>query len=150
MLLKDDHAHLHLIDDDPAMLRLLQTIIEVYFDDKIVVTCYLDPVEALQKFENDKCEVDIVLTDLAMPNVDGIEILKSVKNRNPFAQVLLLTGHSNHESMLQALEFGASDYLLKPVDKQSLLNLLDQAYQRRKRWQSALHDTWRKKQENTS
>ena len=138
-------TNLILIDDDPAMLRLLKVIIDKHFQDQMNIVEFSDPVEAIA--EIDRGEFDLVLTDLEMPELNGIEILNSAKHRNPTCQVLLLTGRSHHEALLEAMEKGASDYLLKPVDQESLLNLLQQAHERRRRWQCALADTWRQKRE---
>ena len=134
-----------LVDDDPDMLRLLKVIIDKHFQDQLQIVEFTDPVEAMAEIE--KGEFDLVLTDLEMPELNGIEILSLAKHRNPTCQVLLLTGRSHHEALLEAMEKGASDYLLKPVDQESLLALLQQAHERRLRWQLALADTWRKKRE---
>ncbi len=143
MLEINKKSNLVLIDDDPSMLRLIQAVLENHFQERIEVETYEDPETAVERILRNK--VDIILSDLEMPNVDGIEILKTVKNRNPFAQVILLTGNSKQEAIVDALENGASDYLLKPVDKTLLLKLLEQAYERQTRWQHALAETWRQK-----
>ena len=74
---------------------------------------------------------------------DGLELLQCAKRRNACTQVLFMTGHSTQEALLVALERGASDYLLKPVDQTELIELLKQSYQRQRRWKKALLGTWR-------
>ena len=78
-----------------------------------------------------------------MPGIDGIELLRHAKRRSAFTQVLFLTGHSNSDAILQALELGATDYLLKPAKHEELLEIVSQAHNRRRRWCRALSETLR-------
>jgi DNA-binding NtrC family response regulator len=132
-------AKLVLIDDDLAMVRLLAAIIHSSFQQQIEIQPYSDPGEAREHLERNLA--DIVVTDLEMPGIDGLEILRIAKGRNPCAQVLLITGNSSVDALLEALEHGASDYLLKPVDKASFLQLVADALARVTRWRKALHGT---------
>ena len=149
MLGNNTQMQLLVIDDDESMLRLIRTIVELQFKDEVNVVDYSDPIDALAEIE--KRDPEFVLTDLDMPNVNGLDILKAAKKRNPLAQVILLTGHSNHESLLAALEGGACDYVLKPIEIRDplesvpLVQVISQALNRRKRWQEALALTWQHK-----
>ncbi len=132
------------LDDDPAMVRLLRKVIDREFGDQLDqldLTDLTDPVEARKWIEENA--PDIVLTDLEMPQVSGLEILRCSKRRNVRSQVLLLTGHSNTESLLDALELGAIDYLIKPVDQQELTELLTHSFARITRWKNAMRETIR-------
>jgi DNA-binding NtrC family response regulator len=130
-----------LVDDDASQVRLLQTIIERSFAQRIELTAMTESVEVRGWLETH--QPDIVITDLEMPGASGLEILRMVKRRHPLAQVLLFTGHSSTTALLDALEFGAIDYLLKPLDSTELLNLLEQSCERVERWQRALLSTMR-------
>jgi len=132
-------AKLVLIDDDPSMVRLLARIIERAFRQEIEMQPYSDPALAQDHLEREL--VDIVVTDLEMPEINGLNILRIAKSRNPCAQVLLVTGHSSVRALLEALEHGASDYLLKPVDEASFLQLIGDAMARVTRWRTALAGT---------
>ncbi len=77
-----------------------------------------------------------------MPNIEGLELLRTTKRRNARTQVLLLTGSSSATALLEALENGANDYLLKPVDHKELISLVKDVHQRLVRWQGALANTW--------
>lgn len=132
-----------IVDDDPAMVRLLSTFTARAFGDDMHIETATDPQAALERI--DQGGIDILLTDLDMPEVGGIDVLKSAKRRNACTQVIVLTGHSSGQALLSALELGASDYVLKPVDQETLLSLLRQAHRRRLRWQQALVATWQQK-----
>lgn len=67
---------------------------------------------------------DIVITDILMPELDGLELLRQIKVSLPATRVVLLSGYSEFEYARQALEHGAMNYLLKPVDPTKLLELI--------------------------
>ena len=132
-----------LVDDDPAMVRLLATVIERSCSADITIESLTDPAAARTRLKEGG--VDILLTDLEMPGINGLELLRCAKRRNACTQVLFLTGHSSQDALLDALELGATDYLLKPVDQTQLLELVAQAHQRLQRWRQALADTWQRR-----
>ncbi|GFK94075.1 Transcriptional regulatory protein ZraR [Fundidesulfovibrio magnetotacticus] len=74
---------------------------------------------------------DVVLLDILMPGMDGIETLREIKKRFPGPEVILLTGHASVESGVQGMSIGANAYLLKPVDFEELLAAIDQAHERK-------------------
>jgi DNA-binding NtrC family response regulator len=76
--------------------------------------------------------VDVVVLDVKMPDMDGIQTLKAIKKILPEVEVLMLTGHANVEVAIQGLELGAFDYLMKPMDIDELLYKLQDAY--KKKW----------------
>ena len=125
-----------LVDDDPNMVRLLKTIIQRQFEDEIELTSLTDPKEARKQIEGQI--VDILITDLEMPGVNGLELLRCAKRRNACTQVLFMTGHSTLHALTDALESGASDYLLKPLDQAQLIKLVGDAQERLLRWREAL------------
>lgn len=128
-----------LVDDDPSMVRLLAKIVERSFGDHICLHSLTDPREARRWIEDNL--VDILVTDLEMPGINGLELLRCAKRKNPCAQVLFVTGHSTLEALTDALELGATDYLLKPLDQAELISLLEDAEKRLRRWRDALAGT---------
>jgi len=128
-----------LVDDDPGMVRLLAKIIERSFGDRMTLHSLTDPKEARHWIEEHV--VDILVTDLEMPGVNGLELLRCAKRRNPCTQVLFLTGHSTVDALTDALELGATDYLLKPLDQTELIELVGDAEKRLRRWREALAAT---------
>ena len=75
---------------------------------------------------------DVVVLDVLMPGMDGIETLKLLKKKDPFIEVIILTGHGSVESGLQGMQFGAFDYIMKPADLNELLEKIQQAYERKR------------------
>ncbi len=76
-------------------------------------------LEAIGKIENDV--FDLVLTDLKMPGMDGIELLKIVKGTRPDVMLIMLTAHGSIETAVEAMKLGADDYITKPIDLDELL-----------------------------
>ncbi len=132
-----------IVDDDPTILRLLRSVIERAFGDRLRVECIDQAIDACDRI--DRGGIDILLTDLEMPEVNGLELLRNAKRRNAFIQVLFLTGHSTQEAILDSLEHGAVDYLLKPVDQELLIQLVSEANSRVQRWRKALGETWQQR-----
>ncbi|MGZ3592158.1 MAG: sigma-54-dependent transcriptional regulator, partial [Thermodesulfobacteriota bacterium] len=76
-------------------------------------------VEAVEKVEKDV--FDLVLTDLKMPEMDGLELLKTIKGTRPEIMVILLTAFGSIETAVEAMKIGANDYITKPIDLNELL-----------------------------
>lgn len=76
--------------------------------------------------------VDVVLTDLVMPNADGLSVLEAVKERGNSADVVLMTAYGNVENAVQAMRLGAADFLTKPTRRGELLACLDRVLERRR------------------
>jgi DNA-binding NtrC family response regulator len=75
--------------------------------------------------------VDVVVLDVRMPGMDGIETLRVLKRQYPLTEVIMLTGHASLEVAIEGMELGAFDYLMKPVEIDDLLYKLQDANKRR-------------------
>ncbi len=75
--------------------------------------------------------VDVVVLDVKMPGMDGIETLREIKKVNPLVEVIMLTGHASIEVAIEGMELGAFDYLMKPIDIDDLLYKLQDAYKKK-------------------
>ena len=75
--------------------------------------------------------VDVVVLDVKMPGMDGIQTLREIKKRFPLVEVVMLTGHASMEVAIEGMELGAFDYLMKPVDIDELLYKLQDAYKKK-------------------
>jgi PAS domain S-box-containing protein len=111
-----------LIDDEPDILRVLSMSLKA---DGYDVISAQSGAEGLAAFENENPA--IVLTDIKMPGMDGIEVLKKVKDINPDAEVIIITGHGDIENAIEALKYGASDFITKPVRDETLSIALKRA-----------------------
>lgn len=76
-------------------------------------------------------DIDLVLTDICMSKMDGIELLKKIKEANPKLEVILITGHPNSETTISALKLGASDYIVKPFKTNEVLDSVHKAMSKR-------------------
>jgi len=117
-----------LVVDDEA--DFLETIVMRLQRRKIDATGVDGGKKALEIVGNER--FDVVVLDVLMPGMDGIETLKLLKKKDPFIEVIILTGHGSVESGLQGMQFGAFDYIMKPADLNELLEKIQQAYERKR------------------
>ena len=75
--------------------------------------------------------IDVVILDIKMPGMDGIETLRKIKKNFPLVEVIMLTGHGTVETAVEGMKLGASDYLLKPADFDDLTAKLEIARKRK-------------------
>lgn len=118
-------ASLLVVDDDDFVRLSLQQLLETH---GYRVFSAASGKAALEIFAQEA--VDLVLTDLRMPGIDGLEVLARVKAAQPHVAVVLLTGYSSLDSAIRALRYGADDYLLKPCREAELLERLRAALER--------------------
>ena len=111
-----------IIDDEEGNVRVLS--MSLRSDGYDVVTAYSGE-EGLDVFGRES--PDIVLTDLKMPGMNGLEVLKNVKASNPETEVIIITGHGDIDSAIEALQYGASDFINKPIRDEGLSIALKRA-----------------------
>jgi two-component system response regulator GlrR len=111
-----------LVDDDPGLLRLLSIRLRAEHYDVEAVESAAEALAALSRFRP-----DLVVTDLRMDNMDGIQLLKEIQRQRPGLCVLLLTAHGTIPDAVEATQSGAFGFLTKPVDKQQLLEYVERA-----------------------
>jgi len=75
--------------------------------------------------------VDVVVLDVKMPGIDGIQTLRKIKKRYPLIEVIMLTGHASLEVAIEGMELGAFDYLMKPIGIDELLYKVQDAYKKK-------------------
>ncbi len=108
------------IDDDPRAGELFLRFSEPAAMD---VQVFRDPAEALARLRDDGA--DILITDLSMPGMDGIEVLRQTKALDPDIPVIIITGYSTVDNAIEALRLGATDFIKKPYDMDELLVLVE-------------------------
>jgi PAS domain S-box-containing protein len=111
-----------LIDDEPDIVRVLSLSLRA--DGYDVIPAH-SGIEGVEIFEKER--PDIVLTDIKMPGMDGIEVLKKVKSIQPQSEVIIITGHGDIDNTIEALQYGASDFINKPVRDEALSIALKRA-----------------------
>jgi len=111
-----------LIDDEPDIVRVLSMSLRA--DGYDVIPAH-SGAEGIEVFKKEK--PDIVLTDIKMPGMDGIEVLKKVKSIAPESEVIIITGHGDIDNTIEALQYGASDFINKPVRDEALSIALKRA-----------------------
>src|SRR6202166_3786299 len=117
-----DAVNILLVDDEPGMLRYIRTLLEV--DDYTVQTASTGE-EALQQVEKG-LRPDLVLLDLLMPGIDGLQTLEQLRQLVPGLKVVMLSCVSDTRKVVQAIRLGAQDYLTKPFQKDELTTVIDQ------------------------
>ncbi len=121
-----------LVVDDEEVVRLshIRTLASVHCNVEVVK----NGEEALQVME--QRPADVVLLDLRMPGMDGMAVLKAIKQSWPETEVVIITGYPNIETAKEAVRLGAYDYLAKPVGPDEVINVANGAMTQKK-W--ALH-----------
>src|SRR2546422_2400346 len=117
-----DMANILLVDDEPEMLRYIRTWLEV--DDYKVATASTGE-EALERVQKG-LQPDLVLLDLLMPGIDGLQTLEQLRQIRPGTKVVMLSCVSDTRKVVQAIRLGAHDYLTKPFQKAELDAVIDQ------------------------
>ena len=87
-----------------------------------------EALEILDKHHN----IDVVILDVKMPGMDGIETLKQMKSACPLIEVVMLTAHATVESAIEGMRFGAFDYLMKPCDMEQLMGKVNEATRKKR------------------
>ncbi len=113
------------VDDERNMCRILSKILT---DDGYHVECRNTAEQALAWLPGN--HADIVLTDLRMPGMDGLELLAQIKSHQPETCVIVMTAYSTVENAVQAMKSGAYDYIKKPFDNDELVSILRNAMER--------------------
>lgn len=111
-----------LVDDEKEFIETLGDRMKTRDLDVNTTTVVADALE-MAKDNN----YDAIVLDLMMPGMDGIEALKAMKQINPELQVILLTGHGSLEKGIEAMKFGAMDFLEKPTDVDMLTHKIQDA-----------------------
>jgi DNA-binding NtrC family response regulator len=129
------------VDDAPSILRIVTLTLQQRLGELLDVTALSDAEEAAL-FLNDYC-CDILLSDVEMPGMSGLEVVRVAKQRSCWTQAIVMTAHSTSERLATAMDNGACDYLLKPFKPDQLVEVVSECAHRVHRWQRALQGTLR-------
>jgi DNA-binding response OmpR family regulator len=134
-----------LVDDEVSFVestakRLVKRNIDV-------ITAF-SAAEGLEKLAANP-DLDVIVLDIKMPGMDGIEALKEIKKVSPLTEVIMLTGHATIESAIQGMKLGAYNYLRKPSDIQELVGQLESATKKKRAHEQKI-DAWRSFQKSST
>ena len=123
------------VDDEESILDLIDRALKSAYELELVT----NSEDAVKKLQESK--YDILLTDIVMPQIDGLTLLKKAKEIDPFIQVIVMTGYSTVDTTLDCLKNGASEYILKPFNVSFLREVIDISAERYDRWMDAMKKT---------
>ncbi len=115
-----------LVDDEKDFIEMLSLRLKEVGEKITVAYSGQEGLDALGK-----ADIDVVILDIKMPGMDGIETLTEIKKKHPLVEVIMLTGHGSTETAVQGMKLGAFDYLMKPADFNDLNAKLEGARKRK-------------------
>ena len=110
-------ANVLLVDDEVSFVETFSERLELR---NFEISKAFSGEEALRILEENQ-NVEVVILDVKMPGMDGIETLTAIKRKNPLVEVMMLSGHADVESAIEGMKQGAYDYLMKPVDMDQII-----------------------------
>jgi DNA-binding NtrC family response regulator len=116
-----------LVDDE---VEFLETLVKRLKKRNLTVWGVNSGEQAMEALAKEP--VDVVVLDVKMPGMNGLETLREIKKSCPLVEVIMLTGHASMEVAIEGMEQGAFDYLMKPMDIDELLYKLQDAYKKKK------------------
>jgi len=120
-------ARILVVDDEEIVIK---SCLRILADDEFQVEAVQDGRAALRKVEENPC--DVMILDVMMPNMDGLEVLRRVKETHPNVDVIMVTGLSQIHTAVQAMKLGAFDYISKPFEPDELKLVVQRALERRR------------------
>ncbi|MGE6719729.1 response regulator [Peribacillus frigoritolerans] len=117
-----------LVDDEPFIIEGMRALVPWEDYGLKVVGEASNGSEAIKKLET--CHVDILLTDIMMPIMDGLELISTLKDRHPNTKYIVLSGYEEFEYVKKGMKLGIENYLLKPVNEQELISTLENSIEK--------------------
>jgi len=108
--------HIFFVDDEP---NIRQVIAEILKQSGLHVSCFPCPAECLERLRTQGC--DLLISELRMPEMDGVDLVRFVKRLTPWMPVLIVTGYGDIPTAVEAIKAGAADFIEKPLDKKSFV-----------------------------
>jgi len=124
-----------IVDDEEEFVKALSERLTIRDYD---VTTSLSGEDAVEKVKH--YLFDVVILDVAMPGMSGIETLREIKKIKPLIEVIMLTGHATVETAIEGLKLGALDFLLKPCETKDLVVKIDKAYEKKAEQDKRIQD----------
>ena len=119
-------TRLLIVDDEEEFVQALSERLIIRDYD---VTTSLDGDDAIEKVM--KYNFDVIILDVRLPGIDGVDVLKRIKEIKPISEVIMLTGHATVETAIEGMKFGAYDYLMKPCETEELISKITGAHEKK-------------------
>jgi len=121
-----ENVKILLVDDEKEFVETLAERLKLR---GFSITVCFDGEEAIRIIKD--APVDIVILDVQMPGLDGIDTLREIKQLVPLIEVIMLTGHATVKTAIDGMKLGAYDYIMKPVENDNLVDKMNKAYARK-------------------
>jgi len=121
-------ANVLLVDDE---VPFVETMTKRLTKRDLDVSTAFNGQEALDKLEESR-SIEVVILDVKMPGMDGLETLQKIRKKYPLVEVVMLTGHATVESAIDGMKLGAFDYLMKPCDMDILISKVGEAAKKKR------------------
>jgi DNA-binding NtrC family response regulator len=130
-----------LIDDEVLFVETMAKRLASRSIETITAFSAEDGLEKLKENQN----IDVIILDVKMPGMNGIEALKEIKKLSPLIEVILLTGHATIKSGIDGMKLGAYDFLTKPCDIEEIVNKVEEATKKKRTHDEKIKDAEQKK-----
>ncbi len=114
--------HIFFVDDEPAIRKVVSSTLESV---EMKVTCFASASECLEQLRSQRC--DLLITDVKMPEMDGLDLTAEAKRIAPWIAVLVVSGYGDIPMAVRALKVGAVDFVEKPLGRDNLLSAVNSA-----------------------
>lgn len=111
-------------EDEAALREITLSILKGFTKQQYVAE---NGAQGLELFKKHESEIDLIITDVNMPIMNGLEMIRKIKEINPNIPIIVATAFSNTEYLLEAIDIGIDKYVLKPIDMKKLLQLMSQS-----------------------
>jgi DNA-binding NtrC family response regulator len=124
-----------IVDDEESFANTLVERLEIR---DYNVTASYSGNDALAMLK--KLNFDVVILDVAMPGMSGIETLREIKEIKPLTEVIMLTGHATVETAIEGMKLGAMDFLIKPCEAEELMRKINTAYDKKSKHEERIRE----------
>ena len=127
-------ANVLLVDDE---IPFVETMTKRLSKRELKIVSAFTGREALDVLKKDR-SIEVVILDVKMPGMDGIETLGEIKKKYPLVEVVMLTGHATVETGIEGMKLGAFDYLMKPCDMDILMSKVEEASSKKRQHENKI------------
>ena len=118
----DVRRHIFFVDDETSMLEIASKTLE-HLD--VEVSCFSRASDCLEQLRSQRC--DLLITDVEMPDMDGLALTEEAKRIAPWMKVLVVSGYGDIPTAVRALKAGALDFIEKPLSRENLISAVESA-----------------------